>query len=402
MKSINRCLVFVLFFCQLQSQAQSFLWKSRLDTVPSSGFYTIPLSTDWLAVAKTDLSDIRMKDQDNRVVPYLIKKLPAESTLPFSNFPILKNTTDTVSTTVDIDVSRQHGTEHLYLVISNNAAERFTSLSGSDDGRHWFIIDERLPLTNSSDYSTGHFVQQLNFPFIKYHFLRLVINNKGTYPLQILNAGVFTDGSRKESLPLYIHDGTTYSQKDSVDGNTYVSVHNTRAYPVDRVSLILSNVKLYNRPVRAYSIDNEKRQKLITVSQLRSGEEATIVLSPVKTKDLLLVIENGDNPPLKVNAVKTQTRVRELLAYLENGKQYTLFGGNDSATAPEYDLASFRDSIPSHSPTLNHGTLVQNEATVAGKTTNYNWWIWFAIVTALTVLVSLTYRLMADIKRGKK
>lgn len=401
MKSSRRWMIFFLVFLQLAAKAQTFAWKSDLDTVPATGFYTIPLSIDWLVRAKENLSDIRIKDEDHTTVPYLVKKIPSESKSLFISFPVIKIITDTLSTVVDIDASGHHGTDHLYLVISNNAVERFTSLSGSNDLKQWFIIDEKLLLTNKNGYVTDHFVQGLSFPFIRYRFLRLTINNGVSYPLQILKAGIYADTSLKESLPLYLHQGTIYSQKDSTDGNTYVSIHNPQPYPVDRISMVVSGPKFYNRTAKAYSI-NERTKKYLGTTNFRTGEDPALWLMAGKTQDILLVIENGDNPPLKVNKVNTQCRMQQLIAYLEKGKKYTVLGGNDSVTAPNYDLAVFRDSIQASSPLLQHKAITQNEtATVAASSGNKNWWIWPGIITALLALSLLTHRLMNDIKKAK-
>jgi hypothetical protein len=400
-KKIKSLMILYLGLVQFAAKAQNFAWQSKLDTVAAAGFYTIPLSIDWLVRAKDDLSDMRIIDEDNKMVPFLIKKNPPEGRSSFIPLPVLKITTDTVATIVDIDASDHHGTDHLYLVIGNNAVERFTSLSGSNDLKQWFIIDEKLPLTNKTGYVTDQFVQGLSFPFIRYRFLRLTINNKGSYPLQILKAGIYADTGSKESLALYLHKGTTYSQKDSTDGKTYISVRNPQPYPVDRISMALSGPKFYSRLAKAYSI-KDGIKKYLGVTTLRTGEDPAFWVMAGKAQEFLVVIENGDNPPLKVNAINTQCRMQQLIIYLEKGKSYIMLGGNDAIAAPNYDLALFKDSIADSPPIMQHKAVISNnEATVANNTSNKNWWIWPGIVAALLVLSLLTHRLMNDMKQAK-
>jgi hypothetical protein len=70
--------------------------------------------------------------------------------------------------------------------------------------------------------------------------------------------------------------------------------------------------------------------------------------------------------------------------------------------APDYELASFRDSIPSQTPLLNHLAIAPNDnAIVAHSTTNPNWRIWPTIIAALIVLAFSTYKLAGDIKKTK-
>src|SRR5687767_2183740 len=70
MRKGNIILVMLFFFIQ-SLHSQDFKWKSALDTIRQSGFYAIPLGLDWLDRLKPDVSDIRIKNQMNEVVPYI-------------------------------------------------------------------------------------------------------------------------------------------------------------------------------------------------------------------------------------------------------------------------------------------------------------------------------------------
>ncbi|HWI92059.1 MAG TPA: hypothetical protein VNT20_12335 [Flavisolibacter sp.] len=394
-------LLTVLLF-HLHGKAQSFAWKSVLDTVPRSGFYNIPLSLDWLVHLKSDLSDIRIKDEKNRAVTFVMKSYVSEKKSAFINYPILTNTTDSIGTTLELDASQQQGTDHICLLIGNHAVERFASLSGSNDKKHWFIIDEKLHLTNSTGFAEDRFIQQLSFPFVRYRYLKLLINNKGTDPLPLLKAGIYSDTTITKSPPLFLEPGTIFQQKDSSDGRTYITVRNSQAFPVDRISMKLSGPKFYKRLINIYAVEAGKAKELVATGEVRSGEDPAIWLTAGKAQNFLLVIENGDNPPLQVNAVTTQCKKQELVAYLEKGENYALVGGNDSVGSPNYDLNFFRDSIPSHLATLEYGEVVANNREVKSSATNKNWWIWPAVILMVIVLALLTYRLMSDIKKTKE
>lgn len=398
----KKWILLTLLLFQLHGKAQSFAWKSTLDTVPQSGFYSIPLSIDWLVHLKPDLSDIRIKDEKDKAVPFLLKSYVSEKKSAFINYPILTNTTDSIATTLELDASQQQGTDHICLLIGNHAVERFAFLSGSNDKKHWFIIDEKLQLTNSPGFADDRFIQQLSFPFIRYHYLKLVINNKGTDPLLLLKAGIYNDTTLNESPLLYFEPGTVFQQQDSIDGRSYISVHNPKAYPVEMISMKISGSKFYKRALSVFKIGNEKTKELIASTDVHSGVDPSIWLGGGKTQNFLIVIENGDNPALKVNTVTTQCRKQELVAYLEKAKQYSLVGGNDSVGSPNYDLSFFRDSIPSQLTTLEHGKIIANNQQAVAATSNKNWWIWPAVILMVIVLALLTYRLMNDMKKVKE
>lgn len=391
-------LIFLLVI-NLNCFAQQFGWKSILDTVSQNGFYSILLTLDWNTYVKPELSDIRINDQHNRQVPFLVDQHRVPRGKSFINFPILKNSTDTSVTILELDARGQRGTDHLSLIIGNNAVERTASLSGSNDRQQWFIIDERLELTREAVSSDDNFLQWLQFPFIRYQYLKLMINNRGSDPLPILKAGVYTDTSVNENIELYLHPGTVYEQKDSVDGNTYVWLHNQKPFPVDRISVTLSGSKFYRRTAEVYSSVHGERSILLGKTEFRSGEEPTIWLQPMKAQDLLVVIRNIDNPPLKVSSIRTESRKHYLIAYLEKGKQYTLFGGSEDAISPHYDLDFFKDSIPAELPIISHTAVVRNEKATSSAVANWDWWIWPAIVAMLLILGILTYKLVGDERR---
>ena len=167
---------------------------------------------------------------------------------------------------------------------------------------------------------------------------------------------------------------------------------------MDRIQIDIRAPKFYNRTVELYRI-NGGRKEYVNAATLRAGTDTAIWIMAGKTKELLLVVNNGDNPPLNIAAVKTQSRKQELIAWLEKGKQYTLFGGNDSLPSPGYDLALFSDSIPVQPSQLNHGPVLPNQnAVMVNNSKNANWWLWPSIIAALLVLAFLTYRLMNDMK----
>lgn len=393
-------IIFLLFAILLQTtgRTQTFAWKAKLQTVPQTGFYRIPLTLDWLWRVKADLSDVRIQNEQGVTVPFLVQQSRKENGTSFIDFPILRNTTDTTVTTIELDASQQQGTSRIDLVMGNTAVERRASLSGSNDRRQWFIIDESLQLTNGTGSISDRFVQSLQFPFVQYRYLKLQIKNRGTDPLPVIKAGLFVDTTTKAAPTLYLNPGTVYRQVDSSDGYSYIWVHNNFPYPIDKIFLQLSNATFYQRDVQVYKAEKEKSKEWITTTELRSGSEPAVWLPSVKTENFFIKIKNGDNPPLKVSLVNTFTRQQQLIAYLEKGKQYALVGGKSDATFPQYDLAHFRDRIPASLPALAYNDVLQNNGTPTATPTIKQWWIWPAIVLMLAILTVVTLRMVRETK----
>ena len=392
-------IILLLLFIQLGAQSQDFKWRSTLDTVSQTGFYSIPLGLEWLAALKPDVSDLRIKNQKNEVVPYIIRKQITDGQNAFIPFTLLQNKTDSASTILELDAGMWQGGDHICLVIGNNAVERVASLSGSQDRKQWFVIDEKLRLTKDGHNAYDHFIQWLHFPFVKYRYLKLTIKNNGSDALPVLQAGFYTDMTAKENPTLYLLHRTLFRSKDSTDGNTYIWINNDLPYPVDRITIKTAGPRFYKRNVNIYRPEGKRAAYLLASTEFNSNKEPVIWMMGDKSQSLLAVMQNGDNPPLKIEAVNTQSRNKQLVAYLEKGDTYYLVGGGETVMNPEYDLAQFRDSIPELLEALGHGNLVASTAQAGTSKNNKRLWLWPSIILMIGILGLLTGKLIKEMKK---
>lgn len=398
MKRLKKTVLALFVFVCPFAQAQNFAWKSNLDTVLQTGFYSIRPSPQWRAVLKADLSDVRILDEKRRAVPFLIKQTRSDSVSLFVNFPILKNVTDSVFNTLELEVLNGSTIDRLDLVLGNTAVERKASLSGSNDRKRWFIIDENLFLKNKTGYGKERFMQSLAIPLVRYRYLKLQIRNRGTDPLRVEDAGVYVGTMAKETA-VHFEKPALFQQRDSSDGYTYIRVKQKADYPVEKIRLVLSGPKFFARQMTVFRGETATGTETIVAGTLYSGADGLREIGLRKMKSFLMTIENGENPPLQVDSVAIQFTEQALVAYLEKEKRYSLVGGDSSLAAPAYDLALFRDSIPAKLPSLNHGPLLpfaQNETTVAKGN---NRWLWPSIIGAVLLLGFLTAQLLREVKR---
>lgn len=394
----------VVFICSLVNMvyAQKFEVKAAVEPVGISKFYKIPVRPDLTAHIKADLSDLRITDQNNKQVPFIIRSsLPVISDGSFIEFPILKTSTDSTATTMEVACSIDKGNDHISLIIANNAVERYITISGSNDRKQWFIIDDHILLTSSAQDELGSFVQSVYFPFSKYRYYKLVIDNAHTDPLNVIKTGIYTsitDGGKQlftDNPPL------SYVQKDSSNGTTYIMVNQKEAYHLNRVILNLDGAKYYKRIAHLFQMPDKGKKQHVVSFEIASNHLPILSFATLKAKNLLIEIENKDNPPLKVLAVKTEQISKDLVAYLEKGESYMIMAGNEKIEAPQYDLLQFRDSIPSQLASLSYKDIEPGKATVQRKfLPDMSNWLWPAILIVISALGFLTYKLLADMKRS--
>ena len=66
---------------------------------------------------------------------------------------------------------------------------------------------------------------------------------------------------------------------------------------------------------------------------------------PVRSRDVLLTIRNGDNPPLALTAVTARRRPVYLTFHAGQAGTFSLLSGSREAAAPAYDLASLKTAV---------------------------------------------------------
>ncbi len=120
-------------------------------------------------------------------------------------------------------------------------------------------------------------------------------------------------------------------------------------------------------------------------------------------QDWLIKIYNGDNPPLVIKDVITRQEALAIVPYLEEGKAYHLAMNDANASAPQYDLQNFKDSIPAH---LQAAQLAAIEAAPAqvkatGSPIFKKAWIWAVIVAILAGLIFFTTQLSKEVAKKK-
>lgn len=393
----NRVGLSILLSCLIPvfCNAQQFEWKAPLAKVATSGFYRVALQPALTANLKSDLSDVRVVDINKKNVPYIIRRNNG-GRASFVSFPILRNITDSTGTIIELDVSESAGTHQVDLVIANTAVERYTLLSGSNDRKQWYVIKENLVLTNSGEGRSDQFVQSLQYPFNRYPYLKLVIGNRKTDPVNILKAGIYLTRPGINEEEYVSNPVSSVTQNDSI-GTTILQVSNNAFHFIDRIEFLVVGPKFYKRKAKLFVASKNNSKDLVAEFDIISNPPSAFLVPSLKVKEFRIEIENGDSPPLEFTGVITGQVQKNLFTYLEKEKEYHLLAGNGQAAAPRFDLEAFRDSIPAKIPELNYGPLVPNEKKYTSEAVSRKW-VWPAILVMLGMLGLLTFRLLRDVK----
>lgn len=376
----------------------TFKYKAQVDKVDSDGFYKISLRPGIVAKSKADLSDIRLVDTRGNTVPYITRKaLPLVEKQKFIVFPqAYAGASNDTSTSFIIENILKLPIRTIWLKLNNMAVQRTVNLTGSDDLRQWYAIEENIPLRDAIADSSGTYMQALSFPVTGYHYIKLLINDRNKAPLKFLQAGVYLRDSKDTAGFNWPVQSPQIIKKDS-NKITYVSLLLNGNYQVNLLRLTIKAPKFYNREVTIFA-GNGLNLEFIGNAQLNSNRPLNISLS-VKTSRLELQIANKDDQPLYINNINVYQADEFIISYLEKGKFYQLLTGNHSAEQPQYDLNFFADSIK-NIRSIGVAEPIYNGVPAINKTKrNYAVYIWMAIITALVLLSLLTAKMVQEVNK---
>ncbi len=402
----SNILFIAIILISLYSRAQ-FHYTALLDTVKATGFYHITITPELSSYLKTDLSDLRIVDEKNQPVGF-ITDIPysriAYDEVLFGQKIIKKETIDSKSILV-IENSGQNELSNFIIKLRSAAAQRTASLSGSDDNVNWFAILDSLLLQKSNATNNASHFQRIEFPPAGYKYFKLTIVNDKKAPLSILSitsSGIISAIDSNQFF--FFNPAPSFSQTDS-GRFSVVKIIQDRPFHISTFKLGIADAWLYKREARLFTVMkpglqqtwNSHHHAAITLS---SDNLSGYAIPFLKSGILYILIDNGDNPPLKIASVTTSQIKRNIIAQLEKGKSYSLLLDNLQATAPDYDLQHFRDRIPDNTA-INIKTIhaLRQPGTIVAKKSLDKWWIWPAIIITALFLGILAWKTTADLKK---
>lgn len=397
----RKLFLFFLFLCVVPlvvSAQDTFGYKAVIENVDHVGFYKIYLDPTLLAKSKTDLSDLRIMDAQNRFVPYIrLQNLPSQKE-DFITFPIVGTSANTDSvTSVVVENKQSLLISSLWLKLRNTAVSRKVDVLGSDDQLKWFAIDEEIPLQQATEDNNGSYLQSLTFPASGYKYFKINVNNRGKSALKILQAGIYSTVTAASKFSLLTTPVVT--RKEGKDKITYLEINFKDKFSVNKLIMPVTYPKYFRRTVLIFEV-NGKEKLLINETTLDSDTKPEIVFSS-NAKNLELQILNGDNPPLELAPLQFWKLNEYILAYLEQGKSNQLLVGDKSAVQPDYDLRFFTDVALKDASEINHSEVVKNpllKSPVVKKSRDYTVFMWIAIGIVLALLSFLTWKMSTAVK----
>lgn len=382
--------------------AQEFNYQAEVPAVTSRGYYSLVLSPQLLGKQGGDLADLRLLNDQNQEVPYLLRKeRDVAVTSLYKEYEIIEKAykKDAISHLIFSNPDKK-AIDNISFLVKNTDVQKRARLSGSDDKQNWYVIKNNYLLHSMKSEDETTELKILNFPLSDYAYFKLEIDDNWRLPINILGVGYY-DTEKVKGLSTTF-DWTITEQKDSLK-TTYVRLDLPDTTYLENLKVEVSGAEYYSRYTKVMvkrEYVNRKKRKVESLEfvgsfELNSNSPNKVSLRGLSTKTLYLEIDNQDNPPLKVERVTGSMLNQYLIAELKEGEKYALAFGNEKLRSPQYDLVKFADQIPDDLPKLKPLEItdirpISTEKPAGGLWTNpYLIWVVIGVVGLVLAYISV-------------
>lgn len=391
--------------------AQNFLWETGIVMPDTSGFHKIYLKPEITAHLTSDFSDIRIFNNHGKEIPYLRKtEKEIKDKHNRKKFPvveqkhnkrkgyseiILHNHKDTPVTNISID----------YETVE---AEKRIKISGSNDRKKWFILNNNITIPPQLSDSSTVEVLLLNFPVSNYKYYKLIVHDFENEPVII--DGIYRYNIEIKNIKYAEIPPPHIKQYDTLENEkSIVFITFDKQYYIDKLKFLVEGPEYFLREANLINIDSALEQKinqayynqLNQMFYLSSTEENVLNLNKHRGKQFKLIIDNKDDAPLEVKKIKAYQLSVYLIAYLKVGKSYVIKFGDKKLEKPVYDLRFFEDSIPDELIVASTGRIqkIEQESSKKQKVLDFNLiYLWGAIGVVTLLLVFVSIKMFFELK----
>jgi len=388
--------VFLLYFGV--SMGQAFRNHAAIESVSKSGYYRIRVTPALSSYLKPDFRDLFIEDANGKAVPYIVKSgLPVLLPDQRVRMKILSNELkDSGRSVLILNNESLQKINGFTLLIKNAAISRSARISGSDDRLHWYSVAENISFEKRWVTNQDAYLEDVSFPLSSYHYFRLIIENGKNDPLNIISAGRYLSGTKVPTVPVVENPESRFIQTDSSDRSSYLRIMNPAPFHINYIELRVSRSGFFKRPA-----DILVRNELYGSFTFSSDKLFRFQLPVFQTKDWQIRIFNGDNPPLKIAAVRTWQEPKEIFLYLDSGANYQMKMTSDLAKQARYDLQNYSDSLSPDLPVVNISAIKPVAAVHEKKSLFSGNWLWPTMFGILGLLLFFTMKLTREIPNKK-
>lgn len=325
----------LLLLAATSALADHAAWK-HLQKLPvtQTGLQRVELDPALLDASATALGDLRLVNPAGEERPFAIltPQRPPQHVEQTANFT--QRLEGTVSRFEFHSAGHELLNEVEFRVVEADFIKPAT-LEGSVDGATWQTLAENALICRRSGFEKV----TLRFAEARWTHFRLALDDSRSRPVVI--EGATLRGGRDEAPE--VSQIATILSREEKNGATHLRI-GLGAANLPLATLRLKSLEgVFQRQIR---IGSTSTWFFRLQHEGRSVEDLEHTLDQSHpSRELGLVIENGDNPPLKIDGVEITRHMLPLVFQADVAGEWQLFAGNPQASAPSYDLAKMSDQL---------------------------------------------------------
>ena len=361
--------------------------------------------------ARPDLGDLRLYSGQQEV-PYALMVERGSRESDNRDVRVLQQSVVGGKTQFVIDMTGVAEYDHIALKLAAKNFVAHARVEGQDDlrGGHWAWLGESILYDLSKENLGGNSV--LRLPLSVYRYLRVTIDGP-VKPDEILGASAEFLQEQKAvcrdvgGAPTVAEMPMSAARNDSSRRNgkaTVLTFTVPEKVPLDRVVLDIDPAQPNFR--RSVQITDHKDDyvgsgEIDRVHMVRSGQKIDsddydVNFSAVGRKTIKVIIDNGDDPPLKIKSARLQQLEHRLYFDAPASAQLKLYYGDEKLDPPVYDYAKLF-LLAKDAAAAQLGAEEANAA-YTGRPDERPWTerhpavLWIAIVAAVLILGAIALR----------
>jgi hypothetical protein len=363
--------------------------------------------------ARRDLGDLRLYS-GRQEVPYALMVERGSRENDNKEVRVLQQSVVGGKTQFMIDMTDVAEYDHIDLRLATKNFVAHARVEGHDDlhGKDWALLGESILYDLSKENLGGNSV--LRLPLSTYKYLRVTIDGP-LKPADIVGA---SSEFRQEQKAVWRDVGgaptVTELPASAARGDssrigrkgTKLTFAVPENVPVNRVTFDIDPAQPNFR--RSVQVEGDKdayigsgeisRVHMVRQAQKIDTDDYDVSFSAVGHKEIKVIIDNGDDPPLKIKSARLQQLEHRLYFDAPASGPLTLYYGDEKLDPPVYDYAKLfllaKDAAPAQLGAE------QANAAYTGRPDERPWTekhpavLWIAIVAAVLILGAIALRSM--------
>ena len=317
-------------------------------TIENSGenrYKAIRLTPEIYNNANSDLSDLRIIDENGMYVPFFIHSGHHEEYRETSRYPMtlvnayVRNNDFYFDYALTEQLDRDIVATSIEFTTSDSTFAKNVDVYGSHDNLHWEFV-QRDQLYRVGNNSKLEII--FNSPQRFTHYRLRLNNNLERISFDTVS---LTHSIATTQRHYFVEELSPEFHVEEDDGLTYIHIKGLKNLRLGEI--VVDTDSMFQRTVEAPSFGIRRELYNLSFGEIVYRDTSMLLNRNISRDDIFsLIIHNGDDRPINVTGITVRYYADDLI--FEGGVNETLtlrFGADSDVRAPIYDIVRYRDEI---------------------------------------------------------